>query len=45
LIFCTSLSTHMTLCPTSAKHAPVTRPTYPEPIIARSISEETTAAP
>src|SRR5207249_10890923 len=31
----------MTLWPTSAKHAPVTRPTYPEPMIARSITERT----
>src|SRR4030088_515034 len=31
--FLWSLSTQVTLCPTSAKHAPVTRPTYPEPII------------
>src|ERR1700731_4546781 len=35
--FLWSLSTQMTLCPTSAKQAPVTRPTYPEPIIAISI--------
>src|SRR5260370_19104516 len=34
----------MTLWPTSAKHAPVTRPTYPEPMIARSISEKRTQA-
>jgi hypothetical protein len=27
------LSTQMTSCPTSAKHAPVTNPTYPEPTI------------
>src|SRR5205814_4882186 len=32
-----SLSRQVTLWPTSAKQAPVTRPTYPEPIIDRSI--------
>src|SRR5580704_3469576 len=35
--FLWSLSTQTTLCPTSAKQAPVTRPTYPEPMIEISI--------
>src|SRR5438309_4797117 len=36
-IFRESLSTQVTLWPTSAKQAPVTRPTYPEPMIETSI--------
>src|SRR5437667_12821552 len=32
--FCSSLSTRMTSCPRSAKHAPATSPTYPDPTTA-----------
>src|SRR5439155_25359034 len=32
--FCSSLSTKITSCPRSAKHAPATRPTYPDPTTA-----------
>src|SRR6185437_2867204 len=33
-IFAASLSTEITLCPISAKHAATTRPTYPAPTTA-----------
>src|SRR5690242_8625279 len=36
--FSGSLSTRITSCPSSAKHAPATRPTYPLPITAIRIS-------
>src|SRR5947199_1866436 len=32
--FCSSLSTRITSCPRSAKHAPATSPTYPDPTTA-----------
>src|SRR5208282_1302720 len=37
-ILFSSLSTRTTSCPRSAKHAPVTNPTYPEPTTAMRIA-------
>jgi hypothetical protein len=41
-IFAASTSAHTTALPSSAKHVPVTRPTYPEPTI---VSRFTVALP
>src|SRR6516225_2053908 len=40
LTFASSLSTQITLWPTSAKQAPVTSPTYPEPMIEISMNDD-----